>query len=562
MKLVNLSTQPNRPVFKGGPPVPWHVASWYKDRVFQHGWVRPLLDAVWLSVESRKGYVQANHAILDFQKRAVRGDLWLSMDEEELRNFCDHKARQCYLITNRGENTRRKVQKVAFLLARYEIAYPGDPLDFTHLANPALLRCADSHWWRRQVRNLQRRELEEFGRENRIVHKKAQTYCTDLNVGLRARQKTRNRNLLSEMIAVNQEGDQYTLEELAELSVSNPAIRRAELMTRIAGFEELANRLGYAGEFYTLTCPSKYHSAHISGIPNEKYAGASVRESSVYLNRTWARIRAKLKRDDINLFGFRIAEPNHDGTCHWHLLLFMPADNVGAVRSIFTRYALQEDGDEAGAREHRFKAVAIDKNRGTAAGYIAKYVAKNIDGHGLDSDTYGNDARASSGRVDAWASIHGIRQFQQIGGPSVTVWRELRRLNSEEKGLLEEARLAADSANWADFCELMGAGRSQAIQLAKWHEFDPTTGEMFDPPINRYGEKTNGKIFGVICDGLVTVTRTYRWLVTRADNSIEAASKSIQFVPEYIRQWLDESRDSFYDFGSGGAQAPPLEYCQ
>ncbi|MCX8578836.1 replication endonuclease, partial [Gilliamella sp. B2717] len=50
---------------------------------------------------------------------------------------------------------------------------------------------------------------------------------------------------------------------------------------------------------------------------------------------------------------------------------------------IMRTYALDEDGDEPGAQENRFKFVDIDKQRGSATGYIAKYISKNIDGYQL-----------------------------------------------------------------------------------------------------------------------------------------------------------------------------------
>ena len=110
------------------------------------------------------------------------------------------------------------------------------------------------------------------------------------------------------------------------------------------------------------------------------------------------------------------------------LLLFVEQSQVEIVRQTITHYALMEDGDEKGAAENRCDFKLIDPKKGSAAGYIAKYVSKNIDGEHLDKGVYGENPTIAAQRVDAWASCWCIRQFQQIGGASVTIWRELRRL--------------------------------------------------------------------------------------------------------------------------------------
>ena len=162
-------------------------------------------------------------------------------------------------------------------------------------------------------------------------------------------------------------------------------------MVRIKGFEMVADLLGHAGEFYTLTTPSRMHACLHNGKTNLRYDGTTTLQAHKYLTHLWALIRAELHRQGIRPYGFRVVEPHYDGTPQWHLLLFMPAKHRATVREVMRRYALADCGEEPGAQTHRFKAIAIDPAKGTAAGYIAKYIAKNIDGHALGQELYGND---------------------------------------------------------------------------------------------------------------------------------------------------------------------------
>ncbi len=52
----------------------------------------------------------------------------------------------------------------------------------------------------------------------------------------------------------------------------------------------------------------------------------------------------------IRAFGFRVAEPHHDGTPHWHLLLFLRPEEVEFATAVFRKHALKEDGYEPGAQ--------------------------------------------------------------------------------------------------------------------------------------------------------------------------------------------------------------------
>jgi len=311
----------------------------------------------------------------------------------------------------------------------------------------AINRMLDPLWWRRNLRRVHGRAFEAAAIRLGFVSSRAGAYASDETVARRVAQVARNKAALESVTMTNEDGYSATLATLASKSTANKRIRRGELMLRLAGCEDVAIEAGHVGVFVTLTAPSKYHAVlEKSGTINPKYNGAVARDVQAYLQKTWARIRAAYSRYSIKPYGFRIAEPHHDACVHWHMLVFMRSAEVDWFCSLVEKYALAEDGDEPGAQSQRVKFEIIDSAKGSAAAYIAKYISKNIDDDSEDAhdEVVGPDgepvklamtsdgAIKASQRVDAWAGVWGIRQFQPIGQPPVTVWRELRRVKEAE----------------------------------------------------------------------------------------------------------------------------------
>ncbi|MBX3660602.1 MAG: replication endonuclease [Ramlibacter sp.] len=374
----------------------------------------------------------------------------------------------------------------AFCVAR-EVVAPSPMLGLAGCA--ARVQC--QYWWRRALRKMIARKCERGALSLGIVSKPAgQPYASNSAVFRRLDQNARNTDAMRHTFMENDEGARASLLDLAQRSTANRAIRRGELMTRIRGCEETADAQGHRGLFVTLTCPSRFHSTLRTGERNPKHDGSTPRDAQLWLRRQWARARAALHRAGYVVYGFRVAEPHHDGCTHWHALIWSPV-NVWRVARILKRYWLQLEGDEPGARKYRTAFKVMDK--GGAAGYIAKYVAKNIDdfevGEHLDEysdvpiqgDVFeGVDIRPSH-RVEAWASTWGIRQFQAIGQPPVTVWRELRRIPESVarsfggigsplfKAWHAAQRVGGVLASWSRYVAAqggMGCGRTARLALA------------------------------------------------------------------------------------------------
>lgn len=305
-----------------------------------------------------------------------------------------------------------------------------------------LKRALDKAWWVRNLSIEVKRRHELANIQLGITGGTGDEYLSREVAMMQKRQNTANRKLLESVIVTNGI-DKYSLAELADLGMANKTLRKNELMTRIRGFEEIATELNHTAMFWTITCPSAYHS--VQGR-NKKYNGATPRQAQKYLCKIWSRMRAAFNREGIRPYGFRIAEPHTDGTPHWHMLFFVDRKDAARMEQIIKHHALAEDFGEWKEEENRVKLVHIETHNGmSAAGYIVKYISKNIDGGGVgdhmsfkDGETYiiksdmlGQEEIVPSQRVTYWSQVWGIRQFQQIGGAPVGVWRELRRVPAE-----------------------------------------------------------------------------------------------------------------------------------
>lgn len=390
-------------------------------------------------------------------------------------------------------------------------------------AECALLRMCCDKWWKRKFMRIKNQTNEHILIAIGEVQKRISPYISAQSMQEWKQQQKSNRSYLENMELVSigvcpDTGKEYEnitkLVDMADASSANPKNRFTELMVRCKGLENIAEDDGLMGLFVTLTTPSKYHAVRqykdkkgkTNYVKNDKWNGCTPRDSQAYLVNVWAKIRAELKRKEITYYGVRVAEPHHDATPHWHMLLFVCPADASQLTAIMKKYALAVDGSEKGANKYRFDVKEIDPSKGSATGYIAKYLSKNINGAYIennydvaaDKEDYDSGKTASEGaqRATAWASRWCIRQFQFFGAEPVTIYREVRRIKeSTEDKLIEKLRLAAEcddeKGRWYAFTKAMQENR---ISLS------------YEESENDYAEKVK-KIKGLVSETGSKVTR-------------------------------------------------------
>ena len=403
------------------------------------------------------------------------------------------------------------------------------------MAYSAIARMMNNEWWVNQLKAQRMRWRESLLIAAGEVNKDRSPYASKTAIrDVHARRLANLEYLKSCELENKATGERIDLISKVMASISNPEIRRMELMNTIAGIERYAASVGDVGMFITITTPSKYHPTRQVGKGENKTVqlnhgwndeAYTPKDGQRYLCGIWSKMRTAFKDNDLQVYGMRVVEPHHDATPHWHMMLFCKRSQRKQITDIMRRYAMKEDGHERGAARNRFEAKHL--NKGGAAGYIAKYIAKNIDGYALDGqldkDT-GKPLKDTASAVTAWASTWRIPQFKTIGLPTMGAYRELRKLPrgvsiaSDFDDRVEAARAAADEGEFDFYIAAQGGANvprdGQTVRVAR------TTSDE----VNEYDEDIE-RVVGIYAPhlgaGHIRITRTSEWRIVPKAVAVE-----------------------------------------
>lgn len=389
---------------------------------------------------------------------ASRGADWLcELSRDDVRDEAVTASETCWDLVAAGAGWPRMVS----VCESRGVEPPARDARDEQSCRSALLRVCCKSWWSRRLRRA--RALELARREQPQVSR----YCSG-----RARDEYRQALADSAAWAQSAEltrldsGERWTMAELIAKSVADPGVRAAELITRVRGAGEWADAMGWVGLLVTLTAPG-----HMHPIKGPGWTGESAREVQAHLSACWARTRAALWRaipDGDRPVGLRVVEPHRDGTPHWHQIVWLPARHVETFAALLRRYFwAQHSPGERGSAEHRVKVDRLKGGADGAVGYVIKYVIKHLRSAGssvavreVAGDHEIPEARTvDTDAVQAWSRQWGLRTWQAIGGPSVTPWRCLRRVEGlgedgfTAPGALASACAAADSGDWCGYMQ-------------------------------------------------------------------------------------------------------------
>jgi len=488
---------------------PARAAAWVQERVARmpHHWGRLIAD----EHRQRGGQddAAANRWLFEATEQAG-GLVKLSASDADIRvaaKIASGEAKSRAMVLQGGAGD--VLDSLQHTCGRWGVA-PAEPRKREGQIDilPAIARMICDRWWLRKLRVAAGQRCERAAIGAGLVKRGRWVYASQDTVERRRQQRRRQQEAIEGALLQDIEsGEQVALADVVAGSVSNPEIKRGELMTRIKGCDEFAAGKGWSCEFWTVTAPSRFHPQTTRGgrvAVNPAWDGSTPRQAQSYLCKLWAKARAKWQRRGLQVVGLRTVEPHHDATPHWHLIVYGEAAVLESARDILRQHALADSPDEPGAQQRRcswLRASGLD-----GAAYAAKYIAKNIDGRAMEgaaSDETGGKVADALLRVEAWARTWRIRQFQFFGVPLVGIWRALRKIRqacAEADEAIEQARAAADRGAWAAFWQAIEGRKVKLLREA---------GER----LTVYGDEAARRVVGVV-DGATSALLDLRaWVV-------------------------------------------------
>ncbi len=302
-----------------------------------------------------------------------------------------------------------------------------------------------SKYWKSKVEKAANLARLDWEAERKIVGgpkcQQKPVYCSDVTFSRYQEKLELTRESLKKISLVSlKTSEVFTMAELAKSS----AMRRLNELYFVAkNLESIAADNAMPWLFVTFTAPAEYH-------PNPSHAGSrrsykkelGLKASHDYIRCAWARIRSYLNENGLSLgykkcFGFRTAETHKDGSVHWHLQIFIRPEFMALFRKACRREF---------PKGKQIKIVVGDESKGSAAGYIFKYLIKDVDSNELNdslydtskSDSKMDDERENadlasirhSARVKAALRSMNIRQYQLFGvGGVMTLLREINKID-------------------------------------------------------------------------------------------------------------------------------------
>lgn len=242
-------------------------ARWKRDALSKHA-----------QLCATQGHVIANHWLLDLADKIAACKIAPNASDAEITDIAKKQAKRATERAGRWaplglSAARSEVDK---LCAEWGIQPPAPKIDDAG----ALARMTDPFWWRRKLRREQGREREAIAIALGYVHQKRDIYISRESFEAERHKQRRNVEILERTEAISEDGEIFTLADLAEHSLSNPTLRRGEMMVRIKGYEEVSRELGHVGIFVTLTCPSRMHARiAATGAENSAYDGTTPQQA-------------------------------------------------------------------------------------------------------------------------------------------------------------------------------------------------------------------------------------------------------------------------------------------